>query len=252
MKVLISPAKSLDFTTPTPIDKYTVPRFLDASQKVHRVLVKKSPKQLSDLMSISDSLAQLNWERNQKWIVPFPEKEAKQAVFAFNGDVYTGLDAYTLSEDKINSAQNTLRILSGLYGILLPLDQILPYRLEMGTQLPIGKAKNLHEFWKTKLTTSLNNEMEKGELLVNLASKEYAGAIDFKKIKNQVITPEFKEYKDGNLKIISFYAKKARGLMSRYIIEHNIESTDDLKGFDYEGYAWEVKLSTDTQLIFTR
>ncbi len=252
MKVLLSPAKSLDYTTEAPTEKQTLPVFLEMSQKVHKVLVKKKPKQLSELMSISANLADLNWQRNQAWQLPYPEGEAKQAVYAFNGDVYSGLDAYTIAQDKQESMQNTLLILSGLYGLLQPLDLILPYRLEMGTQLPIGKKKNLHEFWKTTLTKYLNDQLVAGELLVNLASKEYSGAVDFKKIKHTVITPEFKDYKDGNLKIISFYAKKARGLMSRYIIDNSIETVEGLKGFDYEGYRFDANLSTATNLIFTR
>lgn len=252
MKVLISPAKSLDYETEVPTEQNTMPLFLDEAQKVHKVIVKKKPKQLSELMKISDKLADLNWRRNQDWMVPFPENKSRQAVYAFNGDVYTGLDAYTLYDDKIEVLQDKIRILSGLYGLLKPLDLMLPYRLEMGTKLPVARKNNLHEFWKVKLTKYLNEELEEGELLVNLASKEYAAAVDFKKIKSTVITIEFKDYKNGKLKIISFFAKKARGLMARYIVDNNITTIDELKDFDIEGYGFDAELSTDVQLVFTR
>ncbi|MCB9425507.1 MAG: peroxide stress protein YaaA [Flavobacteriales bacterium] len=252
MKVLLSPAKSLNFDKAIPTNKQSQSQFLTDSQKVHKVLVKKKPKELAELMGISDKLVNLNWQRNQDWQVPFPEAIARQAVYAFDGDVYVGLDVYTLPDDKIDALQDTVRILSGLYGMLKPLDVILPYRLEMGTKLPIGTKKNLYEFWKTKLTKELNEELTEGELLVNLASKEYATAIDFKKIKGTVISPEFKNYKNGKLKIISFFAKKARGLMARYIIDNNIDSVEGLKGFNVDGYAFDESLSTNTQLVFTR
>lgn len=252
MKVLLSPAKSLNFDKAIPTNKQSQSQFLTDSQKVHKALVKKKPKELAQLMGISDKLADLNWQRNQDWQVPFPEAIARQAVYAFDGDVYVGLDVYTLPDDKIDALQDTVRILSGLYGMLKPLDVILPYRLEMGTKLPIGTKKNLYEFWKTKLTKELNEELTEGELLVNLASKEYATAIDLKKIKSTVISPEFKDYKDGKLKIISFFTKKARGLMARYIIDNNIDSVEGLKGFNVDGYAFDESLSTNTQLVFTR
>lgn len=252
MKVLLSPAKSLDFETLVPTSKQSESHFLDEAQKVHKVLVRKKPKQLSELMKISDKLAELNWQRNQDWQVPFPEGEARQAVYAFNGDVYTGLDVYNLPEDKIDSLQDTVRILSGLYGVLQPLDMILPYRLEMGTKLPVSRKKNLYEFWKVKLTKYLNEELQEGELLVNLASKEYATAVDLKKIKSTVIAIEFKDYKNGKLKIISFFAKKARGVMARYIVDNNIQTIAELKEFDIDGYGFDAGLSTDVQLVFTR
>ena len=162
------------------------------------------------------------------------------------------MDAYSLSEEKINVLQNKLRILSGLYGLLKPLDLMQPYRLEMGTKLPIGKNKNLYEFWKTTITKDLNSQLEKDELFVNLASTEYFDAVDVKKLKVPVITPEFKDYKDGKLKMISFFAKKARGMMVRYIIDTNAETIEDLKGFNYEGYAFDANLSKGNKLVFTR
>ena len=252
MKIVISPAKSLDFETELPTKKHTESIFLKESNTVHNVLKKLKPKKLSDLMSISEKLADLNWERNQEWKLPFTDENARQAIYAFNGDVYTGLDAYTLPIAKIDELQGKLRILSGLYGLLKPLDLMQPYRLEMGTKLPIGKNKNLYEFWKTKITKSLNAELKKDELFINLASNEYFEAVDVKVLKVPVITPEFKDYKDGKLKIISFFAKKARGMMVRYIIDTNAETIDDLKGFDYDGYKFDANLSKGNSLVFTR
>lgn len=252
MKILISPAKSLDFETQLPTERFTKSAFLKESKTVNAVVKKKTPKQLMELMDISDKLADLNWQRNKKWKTPFTAANARPAMYAFNGDVYQGLDAYTIPLDKIDELQKSLRILSGLYGLLKPLDLVQPYRLEMGTKLKVGDNDNLYQFWKEKLTTSLNKELKKGELLVNLASKEYSDAIDFKKLKVETITPEFKDYKDGKLKIISFFAKKARGLMVRYIIDKNVKTIDDLKGFDYEGYTFDANLSKGNHLVFTR
>ena len=204
-------------------------------------------------MSISDKLADLNWQRNQERnVAELTAENARQAIYAFNGDVYIGLDAYTLSKKQIDVLQEKLRILSGLYGLLKPLDLMQPYRLEMGTKLPVGTHKNLYEFWKTTITKSLNEELSKDELFVNLASNEYFDAIDVKKLKVPVITPEFKDYKDGKLKMISFFAKKARGMMVRYIIDTNAETIDDLKGFNYEGYAFDSNLSEGNKIVFTR
>lgn len=253
MKIVISPAKSLDFESQLPTQKYTEYLFSKQSQTIDKVLKKQKPKQLMELMSISDKLADLNWQRNQERNVAEMNLEnARQAVFAFSGDVYIGLDAYSLSEDKIAVLQDKLRILSGLYGLLKPLDLIQPYRLEMGTKLPIGKNKNLYEFWKPIIAKQLNSELEKEELFVNLASNEYFDAVDLKKIKVPVITPEFKDYKDGKLKMISFFAKKARGMMVRYIIDSKAETIEDLKGFNYEGYAFDANLSKGNKLVFTR
>jgi cytoplasmic iron level regulating protein YaaA (DUF328/UPF0246 family) len=252
MKIVISPAKSLDYESKLPTALYTESEFLKKSETVQKVLKKKKPKQLMELMSISDKLADLNWQRNQDWILPFTPENARPAVFAFNGDVYTGLDAYTIPEDKIAFLQDKLRILSGLYGLLKPLDLMQPYRLEMGTSMPIGTKKNLYEFWKKTVTDSLNKELSKDELFINLASNEYFSAIDTKALKVVVITPEFKDYKDGKLKMISFFAKKARGLMVRYIIDTNAETIDDLKKFDYDGYAFDDNLSNGNKLVFTR
>ncbi|WP_116787301.1 peroxide stress protein YaaA [Flavobacterium psychrotrophum] len=252
MKIVISPAKSLDFETKLPVRKHTEPIFLKEAEVVHAAVKDKTPAELSSLMHISDNLAQLNWERNQEWSTPFTTKNARPAVYAFNGDVYTGLDAYTIPAAKINKLQDSLRILSGLYGLLKPLDLMQPYRLEMGTHLPVGDNKNLYEFWKQTVTAALNNELEDNELFVNLASQEYFGAVDEKTLKVPVITPEFKDYKDGKLRMVSFFAKKARGMMVRYIIDHNVKTLKGLKGFNYDGYAFDAQLSKGNTLVFTR
>ena len=252
MKLVISPAKSLDYETKVPTNRVTQASFLKKSERLNKVLKTKTAKDLSGLMKISDSLGQLNYERNQDWQLPFKTSNAKQAVYAFSGDVYKGLDAYTIPEDKLDILQNTVRILSGLYGVLKPMDLIMPYRLEMGTKLPVDTSKNLYEFWKKDLVKALNDEMEEGELFLNLASNEYFKAIDTKALKVPVITANFKDFKNGEYKIISFYAKEARGLMARYIIDTNAKTIDDLKGFDYNGYGLSDAMSTETDLVFTR
>ncbi|RZJ69721.1 peroxide stress protein YaaA [Flavobacterium sp.] len=252
MKIVISPAKTLDFESELPSKRHTQSAFLTQSRKVHKELKSKKPKELMELMDISDKLADLNWQRNKAWKTPFTAENARPAMYAFHGDVYIGLDAYTIPADKIDDLQHKLRILSGLYGLLKPLDLIQPYRLEMGTQLPIGEDKNLYAFWKETLTKALNKELKKGELFVNLASNEYFSAIDTKALKVPVITPEFKDYKNGKLSIVSFFAKKARGMMVRFIIDTNAETVDDLKGFNYDGYSFDANLSTGNSLVFTR
>ena len=253
MKIIISPAKSLDFESKVPTEIFSNYQFLKQSVAIDKVLKKQKPKKLMELMDISENLSELNWQRNQdRNLVDLDENNVRQAVFAFSGEVYVGLDAYSLNTSQIDVMQEKLRILSGLYGILKPLDLIQPYRLEMGTKLPIGTKKNLYEYWKTTLTKALNAELEKDELLINLASTEYFSALDSKKLIAQVITPEFKDYKDGKLKMISFFAKKARGLMVRFILDTNASTIDDLKLFNYEGYAFDANLSTPTKLVFTR
>ena len=252
MKIVISPAKSLDFETKLPSRKHTESAFLKNAEVVHKAVKEKSPAELRELMDISDKLAELNWQRNQDWKTPFTTKNARPAMYAFNGDVYTGLDAYTIPTAKIGRLQDTLRILSGLYGLLKPLDLMQPYRLEMGTSLPVGESKNLYEYWKKTITQALNDELKDDELFINLASKEYFDAVDTKALKVPVITPEFRDYKDGQLKMISFFAKKARGMMVRYIIDKNVKTLKGLKGFDYEGYAFDPKLSKGNTLVFTR
>ncbi len=252
MKLVLSPAKSLDFETELPINQYTEPQFLKQSERLNKLLKKKSAKSLSKLMSISDALGQLNYERNQSWELPFTKDNARPAVYAFNGDVYRGLDAYTIPENKIDTLQNTVRILSGLYGVLKPTDLIKPYRLEMGTKLPVGAKKNLYEFWKKDIVKALNEELEDGELFLNLASNEYFKAIDTKALKVPVVTANFKDFKNGEYKMISFFAKEARGLMARYVVDTNAKTVDDLKGFNYGGYGFSEDMSKDNDLIFIR
>ncbi len=253
MKIVISPAKTLDFESKLPKLPSTTLCFLKEAETINKQLKKQSPKELMELMSISDKLADLNWKRNQERdFSSFDSENSRQAIYAFRGDVYLGLDMPTFSKEKLPILQDKLRILSGLYGLLKPLDLMQPYRLEMGTKIQIGKNKNLYEFWKTKITKELNSELKEGELFVNLASNEYFSAIDIKSLKVPVITPEFKDYKDGKLKMISFFAKKARGMMVRYILDSEAETLDDLKGFNYEGYAFDANLSKGNKLVFTR
>jgi cytoplasmic iron level regulating protein YaaA (DUF328/UPF0246 family) len=252
MKIVISPAKSLDLESSIPTKKYTEACFLKEAERLSKVLKKKSPKNLGKLMHISEALSQLNWQRNQDWTLPFNTENARPSIYTFSGQVFQGLDAFTLPEDKIDTLQDTLRILSGQYGLLKPLDLMQPYRLEMGTRLPVGKNKNLYEFWKKKITTQLNNELEEGELFVNLASNEYYKAVDAKALKVPVITPVFKDLKNGEYKTIMTYAKLARGYMTRFIIDSDAKTIDDLKGFNYEGYGFSEELSSDNELVFTR
>lgn len=252
MKIVVSPAKSLDFESQMPTNNYTQGVFLKEALELNKVLKNQTPKDLSELMKISDKLGELNWQRNQNWSLPFTTGNARPAVFAFNGDVYNGLDAYTLKEDQIEVLQNKLRILSGQYGVLKPLDLMQPYRLEMGTKLVIEEHKNLYQFWGNTVTEKLNDEMTDNDIFINLASNEYFKVVKPKLLKVPVITPHFKDYKDGKLKIISFHAKKARGLMVRYILDKNIETKEGLKGFNYGSYAFDSNLSTETNLVFTR
>ncbi|AUC82133.1 peroxide stress protein YaaA [Lacinutrix sp. Bg11-31] len=252
MKLVLSPAKSLDFESKLPTEKTTEAQFLSQSERISKVLKKKSAKAISELMHVSDALGQLNYERNQEWQLPFTKDNARQAVYAFSGDVYRGLDAYTISTDKIEVLQDKVRILSGLYGVLKPLDLMQAYRLEMGTKLPIATKKNLYEFWKKDVVKALNEELEDDEVFVNLASKEYFKAVDTKALKVPVVTVDFKEFKDGKYKIVAFYAKLARGLMARYIVDTNAQTINDLKGFTTEGYGLSDELSTENHLVFTR
>ncbi|MBT8266063.1 MAG: peroxide stress protein YaaA [Bacteroidia bacterium] len=252
MKLVISPAKSLDFESKLPKIQSTESCFLKEAERLNKLLKKKSARSLSRLMSISPNLGELNYERNQNWELPFTEDKARPAIYAFNGDVYRGLDAYNLPKEKLEKLNSTVRILSGLYGVLKPTDLIMPYRLEMGTKLPVGKNKNLYAFWKKKVTQALNEELEDDELFLNLASNEYFKAIDKKALKVPVISIDFKEFKEGKYVMVGFFAKFARGLMTKYIIENDAETIDDIKGFNYEGYGFNEPLSTETNLVFTR
>lgn len=253
MKIIISPAKSLDFKTELPIKNFSIPNFLSESKKINELLKKKSPSELKSLMSISEKLAELNWNRNNTFKTPFNIENARPSIFTFNGDVYSGLDAFSLSMDQLNQAQKSLRILSGLYGLLKPLDLIQPYRLEMGTKLNVEGSLNLYGFWRNKITNKLNDELNENEFFVNLASNEYSSAIDRKLLKTTMISPVFKDMKNGKLKIISFYAKKARGMMVRYILDNEIINLEDLKGFDYGGYSYSSEESEKMkELVFIR
>ncbi len=236
MKILLSPAKSLDFESKLPTEKTTQPDFLAEAEKLNAVLEKKSKKQLQDLMSISDNLAELNYQRYKDFSTPFNAENARPAIFAFSGDVYVGLDAYSIPKNKIDLLQDRVRILSGLYGVLKPLDLIQPYRLEMGTHLKINTKKNLYEFWANKITEALNAELKENDIVLNLASNEYFKSVNTKKLKGKLISPVFKDYKNGKLKIISFFAKKARGSMARFVIENNVSSYEKLLNFDLDGY----------------
>jgi cytoplasmic iron level regulating protein YaaA (DUF328/UPF0246 family) len=252
MKLVISPAKSLNFESDLPTKLSTNSHFLDEAKQLNTILKKKSAKALSELMHISPNLGQLNYQRNQQWALPFTPENARPAIYAFNGDVYRGLDAYTIEASKMEALQQSVRIISGLYGILKPLDLVQPYRLEMGTKIPVGKSKNLYDFWRKKVSTALNDELEEGELFVNLASQEYFKAIDVKILKVPVVHVDFKEFKNGQYKTIAIFAKLARGYMTRHIIENSVETIDGLKTFATDGYAYDANLSTDTKLVFTR
>jgi len=252
MKIVISPAKSLDYTSELPTANYTQGVFLEQAQKISSILKKSSAKKLSALMHISDNLGQLNYERNQQWSLPFTTENSRQAIYAFKGTVYEGLDAYSIPLNKIDQLQDKLRILSGQYGLLKPLDLMQPYRLEMGTKLKVGTKDNLYKFWNTTITDALNEELKDKEPFINLASNEYFKVVQPKLLKVPVITPIFKDYKGDKLKVIAFFAKKARGMMVRYIIDNNLENVEDLKGFNSDGYAFDANLSTATELVFTR
>ena len=253
MKIIISPAKSLNFEKDLPTSNFSLPVFLDDSKIINENLKKKNPSQLKELMKISDKIAELNWRRNVEFNTPFTNSNSRPSLFTFDGDVYNRIDAFSLDDSKINKAQSSLRILSGLYGILKPLDLMQAYRLEMGTKIKIEESKNLYEFWKKKVTDFLNEELSENEIFVNLASNEYSSVIDKKSLKVKMTSPIFKDFKNGKLKIISFYAKKARGLMTRYILDNDINSVNDLKGFDYAGYCYNEQESLNSnELVFVR
>lgn len=254
MLMLISPAKSLDETPRNPDLNFTNFDFLPQASELIEVLKPLGPVDLSQLMKISDDLASLNYDRNQAWLEPTAaDGISKQALLMFKGDVYQGLDAQTLQAEDLLYAQNHLRILSGLYGLLRPMDLMRPYRLEMGTKLANPKGKNLYYFWGTKITDKLNETLQTaGKPIVNLASNEYFKAVKPKLLTTDVITPIFKDKKNGEYKIISFYAKKARGLMVRYAIDNKVEQVEDLKYFDYEGYKFAPEASSASDWVFLR
>ena len=253
MKILISPAKSLDFESKIDSLNHTEPVFLNKTLQINSVLKQKSPSDLMRLQGISQKLSDLNWKRNNDFNENHNDANSRPAIFAFNGDVYSGIDVKTLSKDKVYDLQKSLRILSGYYGVLKPLDLIQPYRLEMGTKLPINGSENLYKFWSEKVTKSITEEMSSGDLLINLASNEYFNAFDKDEFNGRIISPIFKDFKNGKLKIISFYAKKARGLMVRYIVDNNIKDYDNLLGFNLGDYSYNASETVDPNMpVFTR
>ena len=252
LKILLSPAKSID-TNAKCLDHPTLPKFESEAEQLVLKLKKKTPKAIAELMSISDNLAQMNWSRFQNWNRMDANSNKIQPIFCFTGEVYRGLDAGSLNNAEIEYAQNAIRILSGLYGLLKPLDGISPYRLEMGTKLPEGwKDKNLYQFWGDKLTNNIESELDENDAIINLASKEYSKAVHLKRFSQPIITPVFKDYKNGNLKTIMMYAKKARGAMARYIVQNKIEDLEDLKHYDVDSYIYDETLSNESEWVFTR
>ena len=253
MKIIISPAKSLDFDSELNSQNVSVPKFLEKTLAINSILQQKSPSDLMKLQSISEKLSDLNWKRNLEFSRNHNDDNSRPAIFAFNGDVYEGLDVKTLDFKKIDFLQNNLRIISGLYGVLKPLDLIQPYRLEMGTKISINGSSNLYEYWSNDITKFISDELLSSEFLLNLASNEYFSAIDKSKINSEIISPIFKDFKNGKLKIISFYAKKARGMMVRYVADHLIDSYDNLLSFNYGGYIFnENETTVRNQPVFTR
>lgn len=256
MLFLLSPAKKLDYDSPVRTTQSSQPLFVDEAQVLNGIMQEKTPAEISTLMRISDDLAQLNAERFAQWKPTFTTESARQAVLAFNGDVYEGLKADELSDEQLQWTQDHLVILSGLYGALRPLDLMRPYRLEMGTRLANPQGKNLYEFWGTKIGSYLaeraTQQKEGDAVLLNLASDEYFKAVDTRAAGLPVVQCVFQDEKNGVWKIISFYAKKARGLMMRYAIDHRINTVEGLKGFDVAGYAFQAELSSDTKLVFRR
>ena len=253
MIILISPAKSLNFDEISTSYPKSEILFKNEAWEIAKTLKRLSPKDLSKLMTISEKLADLNWNRNQDYELNFNEKNPKQALFAFDGEVYNGIDAPTLAPKSINYLQNHLRILSGQYGLLRPLDLIIPYRLEMGTKLQVNGHKNLYEFWGESITQTINSELINNDYVINLASNEYFKSVKENLINANIVTPIFKDYKNGQLKTISFYAKKARGLMVRYLSENPINGNiDNIKNFDLGGYRYNNEISDEKSFIFSR
>ena len=254
MLIIISPAKTLDYETPPVTSKWTKPEFLDFSQQLINNLRNYSALDLAELMKLSMKLAELNFDRYHDWSIPFTVRNAKQAVLAMKGDVYSGLDAETLNEEEFKFAQNHLRILSGLYGLMKPLDLMQPYRLEMGTRLPNEQGKDLYAFWGTRITESVNLALnaQGDDVLINLASNEYFKSVKPKLLDGRIITPQFKEMKNGSYKMIGVYAKKARGQMSRFIIENRLDDPERIKDFAADGYRFNEGLSKGDLWVFSR
>lgn len=252
MLILISPAKSFDFETPAHTNLDSEPDFVEESIRLVKKMSTFSKKKVGEMMSISPELAALNVDRYKKWN-PSPKiEDTKQALLAFNGEVFRGLDAQNLNDSELNFAQSHLRILSGLHGVLRPLDRIQPYRLEMGTRLKYYSYNNLYQFWGDKITKRLNVDLGDGEFIVNLASTEYYKSVNQKKLKANVITPVFKDFSNGQYKVLMTYAKNARGTMANYIIKHNITDPEAIKSFDGNGYVFDKSLSSESEWVFTR
>lgn len=254
MLALISPAKTLDYESTLPTDVHTLPRLLDQSQQLIDLSRKLSTSDIVSLMKVSEKIAHLNVERFRDWNADFNFSNARQAIFAFKGDVYTGLDAYHLSDVDLQFAQKHLRSLSGLYGLLRPLDLMMPYRLEMGIKLANARGHNLYEFWEDRITNLINQDLEQSgsKVLVNIASDEYYKSVKEAKIQAEIIKPVFLDQKNGQYKVISFYAKKARGLMARYIIQNQLDKLEDLKSFNTDGYYFDADSSLKGELVFKR
>ncbi|WP_100641441.1 peroxide stress protein YaaA [Marinobacter salexigens] len=253
MLMVISPAKTLDYESPLATETFTQPDFLDDACELIDQLKELEPHQVSNLMSVSEKLGELNAQRFQDWHTPFSPKNARQAILAFKGDVYTGLDAESFSEQDFSFAQKHLRMLSGLYGILKPLDLMQPYRLEMGTKFENKRGKDLYAFWGDSLTQEMNRLLKNDDdVLVNLASNEYFKSLKKKDLEGRLITPHFKDWKNGQYKIISFYAKKARGLMCRYAIQNRITDANNLKSFNLDGYYFSEDQSDNNNWVFLR
>lgn len=251
---VVSPAKSLDFESPVTSSIHSTPDFLKDSEVLIKGLRKLSRKKIMEMMSVSTKIAELNHLRFSEWEQPFTTDNARPAAMAFTGDVYVGLDAKSLSDKDLEYAQGKLRILSGLYGLLRPMDLMQAYRLEMGTRFPNKKGKDLYAFWDMKITDALNDLLkdEEEKVLLNLASNEYFKSVKAKSLDGEIITPVFKDYKNGNYKVISFFAKKARGMMARYLIENRIDSAEGVKAFDVAGYAFSEEMSKDKEWVFAR
>ena len=254
MLILLSPAKSLDFESPSPIKDFTDPRYTKHSAALMKVLRKMKAEELMDLMNLSESLGKLNADRNLAWKQTHDADNSKSALFAFQGDVYQGLDAGSLKSTVVRRCQKHVRILSGLYGILKPLDLIQPYRLEMGSRLKTDRGKDLYAFWGDTIRDGITEDLSslKSTLVINLASNEYSRAARLGSLDATVVAPQFKDWKNGQFKMISFFAKRARGLMTRYLMENKIADLDGLQGFDLDGYQYNAELSTDTKPMFTR
>lgn len=254
MITILSPAKTLDFEPRKQLKKHTQPLYLEDARELITKLAKLSKPQVARLMSLSDKLAQLNVERYRSWALPFTPENAKQALFAFRGDVYQGFELDEWKAAELTFAQKHLRILSGLYGVLRPLDLMQPYRLEMGTPLRTKRGKDLYAFWGERLTDALRDDVRatRSKVFVNLASNEYSAAVDLAQLPVPVITPVFKDEKNGKYKIISFFAKKARGLMANYIVRNRVKNVDALRDFDVAGYRFDPDSSDDQTLVFLR